>query len=82
VTGTHSISLDPLFADPTTGNYHLQGSSPCINAGDPAGVPPAPPTDIDGEARPEGCFPDIGADEFMTGVECKRVRLPAVLRNY
>jgi parallel beta-helix repeat protein len=65
-TGTHNISLDPLFVDPGAGDYHLQIASPCINAGDPAGVPPAPPSDIDGDRRPFGIV-DIGADEIILG---------------
>lgn len=29
-----NISLDPLFADPSEGDYHLMAGSPCIDAGD------------------------------------------------
>ncbi|MGD9093284.1 MAG: right-handed parallel beta-helix repeat-containing protein [Anaerolineales bacterium] len=68
VTGTHNISLDPLFTNPTADDYHLQSGSPCVDAGDPAGVPPAPPTDIDGDKRPIGARVDIGADEFQFNV--------------
>ncbi len=60
-----NISADPRFAaDPTTGNVHLTGASPCINAGDPAGNYTGQ-TDIDGE--PRVCYGrvDIGADEFL-----------------
>jgi len=77
VTGTHNISLNPLFTNPAADDYHLQSDSPCVNAGDPAGVPPAPPTDIDGDSRPIGGRVDIGADEFAI-----KVYLPLVLRNY
>jgi hypothetical protein len=77
VTGTHNISLDPLFTDPAADDYHLQSGSPCINAGDPAGVPPAPPADIDGDPRPGGDRVDIGADE-----RAWLVYLPLVVRSY
>ncbi|MGB9623939.1 MAG: right-handed parallel beta-helix repeat-containing protein [Phycisphaerae bacterium] len=60
-----NIAADPRFAaDPTTGDFHLTGPSPCINAGDPAGNY-AGQTDIDGQ--PRVCYGrvDIGADEFL-----------------
>ncbi|MEA3439755.1 MAG: right-handed parallel beta-helix repeat-containing protein [Chloroflexota bacterium] len=78
VSGTHNISLDPLFNNPAADDYHLQSGSPCVDAGDPVGVPPAPPTDIDGDTRPTGARVDIGADEF----QFKVYFLPVVLRSY
>lgn len=51
LAGTSSISADPLFVDPATGDYHLEASSPCINAGDPN------PTYND----PDGTRNDMGA---------------------
>lgn len=53
----------PLFMNPAGWNYHLLAGSPAIDAADPAGVPPAPATDIDGQERPIGLGVDIGADE-------------------
>ncbi len=61
--GTHNISADPLFQDESIGNYHLKEGSPCINAGDPAGIPSAPLTDLDGNLR--DALPDMGAYEFL-----------------
>ncbi|MBN1676593.1 MAG: right-handed parallel beta-helix repeat-containing protein [Kiritimatiellae bacterium] len=55
--GDGNIATDPaLYAD-----AHIQGRSPCIDAGTSIG---APTTDRDGEARPAGAGIDIGADEF------------------
>jgi len=41
--GTGNISVDPMFVDPSRGDYHLQAGSPCIDARDPAS-----PRDPDG----------------------------------
>ena len=35
-TGTGNIDSDPLFINPTSENYHLQFTSPCIDSGDPS----------------------------------------------
>ncbi|MCK4395544.1 DUF1565 domain-containing protein [candidate division WOR-3 bacterium] len=48
--GTGCISEDPLFVDPTTGDYHLQQSSPCIDAGDNDALG-LPELDFDGNPR-------------------------------
>lgn len=69
VSGSHSTvswgegnsSVDPLFADPTTGDYHLQALSPLIDKGTPD---QAPGTDLDGNLRPCGGGFDMGAYEF------------------
>ncbi|UCD85474.1 MAG: right-handed parallel beta-helix repeat-containing protein, partial [Deltaproteobacteria bacterium] len=34
-TGIGNINADPLFIDPIAKNFHLQPTSPCIDAGDP-----------------------------------------------
>ena len=52
-TGTGNIDEDPLFADPGNGDFHLQSTSPCIDAGDPAS-----PLD------PDGTIADMGAYYF------------------
>ena len=53
-------------------NYHISPGSAAIDAGVNAGVF----TDIDGDPRPIGPAPDVGADEF-----CRKVFLPLVLRD-
>lgn len=51
-----NLYLDPLFVDPTGGDYHLLIDSPCIDAGDPAS-----PYD------PDGTIADIGAFYYDQG---------------
>jgi cysteine-rich repeat protein len=58
-----NISLPPLFVDQPGGDYHILPTSPCVDAGDPLGSPPAPPWDFDEESRPQGNGVDMGADE-------------------
>ncbi|HUS60181.1 MAG TPA: right-handed parallel beta-helix repeat-containing protein, partial [Nevskiaceae bacterium] len=74
--GPRDISADPLLVDPENGDYHLQVSSPCIDAGTNDG---ALSTDFDGDPRPDGCWVDIGADELALGRGCDRIYLPLVL---
>jgi photosystem II stability/assembly factor-like uncharacterized protein len=64
VSQTHAVAGDPAFAYPAAHDYHLTAGSAAINAGDPAGVPPAPPDDADGVARPVGVAVDLGAYEW------------------
>lgn len=61
-TSNHIINVDPLFANPAAGDFHILYGSPCIDAGSPdyAGGD----KDMDGEPRPFGLRVDIGADEF------------------
>jgi Protein of unknown function (DUF1565) len=56
--GPHDLLVASGFASAT--DLHLLAGAPAINAG-LAGQAPA--TDIDGQARPQGPAPDIGADE-------------------
>jgi hypothetical protein len=74
ITVTRAYTGHPTFdAD----GYHLTAASAAIDAGIFVGVG----TDIDGDTRPDGCFPDLGADEFITGVDCGRIYLPIVVRQ-
>ncbi|MDI6704584.1 MAG: right-handed parallel beta-helix repeat-containing protein [bacterium] len=58
-----SISEDPLFINAEGGNFHIQDTSPCKDAGiNTFNFKNAPEKDIDGETRSTPY--DIGADEF------------------
>jgi hypothetical protein len=59
-TGTNQTS-DPLLVDAAAGDFHETPASPTIDAGVDAAANGA--TDLDGDARPLGLAPDIGADE-------------------
>jgi len=59
--GPHDISSNPRLVDPASGDFHLRSTSPCINQGDPVNYPPI---DFEGQVRPRGAAPDIGADEY------------------
>ena len=57
--GNLLLTTDPLI-DTAGGDYHLAVGSEAINAGTADG---APDHDIEGNARPQGAAPDIGAYE-------------------
>lgn len=59
-SGNIDPALDPMFIG--SGDYHLQGNSPAIDA---ANATHAPAEDIDGDPRPQGAADDIGADEYV-----------------
>ncbi len=49
-TGSNNIDVNPLFVDATNGDYHLQETSTCIDAGTDIGLP------YIGTAPDMGCF--------------------------
>jgi hypothetical protein len=65
--GANIIVLDQPIS--VTGDYHLAGGSPAIDAGTDrtttSPVVQAPSTDYDDEPRPSGAAYDIGADEVQ-----------------
>jgi probable HAF family extracellular repeat protein/predicted outer membrane repeat protein len=62
--GIGNIDTDPLFVDPSGGDYHLLPASPCIDTGDPDYLPAPDETDLDGLPRVIGGRIDMGAYEF------------------
>jgi hypothetical protein len=62
--GAHSFNANPLFVNPTAGDFHLQAKSPAIDAGTTL---PQVTMDLDGNPRPQGAGYDIGAYEFPSG---------------
>jgi uncharacterized repeat protein (TIGR01451 family) len=59
---TGDLSVNPLFVNPSAGDYHLSVASPLIDAGS---NPEAPASDKDGVSRPQGPLVDIGAYEAL-----------------
>jgi parallel beta-helix repeat protein len=64
ISHTQPVYGDPAFVAPSGHDYHLTIGSAARDAGDPAGVPPAPDHDRDDVARPQGMAVDIGAYEW------------------
>ncbi len=75
-TNAQPIAGAPAFVNPAAGDFHITIASAARDAGDPAGMPPAPATDYDGAPRPFGVRVDAGAFEWR-GV---RLLLPILMR--
>jgi len=54
------VADDPDFSSPGSGNFHLQSTSPAIDAGVDVGLT----EDYDGTSVPQNSIPDIGAFEY------------------
>ena len=60
---SNNFTTDPKFINASTNDFHLQSSSPAINAGTTVSTVT---TDFDGVSRPQGSAYDIGAYEFTS----------------
>ncbi len=58
IRGDFWVEGDPGFLLPASGDFHVLAGSPACGAGSPVS---APGLDLDGEPRPVGTNPDIGA---------------------
>jgi hypothetical protein len=68
ISHTHPVTGPAVFIDPAARNYRISFPSAARDAGDPAGIPPAPATDADGFLRPFRARVDIGAYEWHGGM--------------
>jgi Right handed beta helix region len=62
-TTTNLFNINPLFVNPSAGNYQLQKGSPAIDAGTSSSIAQI---DLAGTARPQGSATDIGAFEYSS----------------
>ncbi|MBI2842856.1 MAG: chitobiase/beta-hexosaminidase C-terminal domain-containing protein [Armatimonadetes bacterium] len=64
--GQSDVLSDPKMVSPSTGDYHLTLTSPCVNAGQAAATDQPERYDLDAGPRvfPAGTVVDIGVDEY------------------
>jgi hypothetical protein len=63
-----NLYLDPLFKDPSGGDYHLDAGSPCIDAGDPGSTVDPDATIVEIGAFHFGQDPLLVADAYTLSV--------------
>jgi len=68
ITLTNGKTGNPLFVNPAAKDFHLQPTSPAIDAGS-ASVSSTVTQGYDGNSRPQGSGYDIGAYEYAAGGE-------------
>ncbi|MCK5173705.1 MAG: hypothetical protein KAR47_09960 [Planctomycetes bacterium] len=85
---SQNVDVDPMFVfagyvdtlkSYVEGDWHLMETSPCIDTGDPGFVAGVSETDIDGNERVSGGLVDIGADEYLKGIEVDVRIMPKTL---
>jgi hypothetical protein len=70
-TGSHNYWHHPTFCAPDAGDYHIGPGSGALDKG----INTETGRDIDGDPRPIGAAPDIGADEIW------QLRLPLTVKS-
>ena len=82
VYGAEYVEGDPAFVNAAGADFHLQASSPAIDAGSAAGAPPIDfdrrPRPLDGNGDGTAAY-DLGA--FETTYYSERVYLPIIWRG-
>lgn len=73
---TQALTGAPAFVDPAGGDYHIQGTSLARDAGL---LGPAD-TDLDGNPRPQGKAPDLGAYEFQAALTLAKRQNPTAVQ--
>lgn len=77
IIATNNYSGTPGFINPSAGNYHLSSTSAAIDKAINVGVT----ADIDGDIRPQGPAPDLGADEYVAVPFEGKSFLPVILKK-
>lgn len=77
LTGSGDLSLDPRFVSPGAKDYHLQGDSPALDIGAATAVS----DDFDGNPRPGGDGPDMGAFEVQPVSDSGELLITEVMAN-
>jgi predicted outer membrane repeat protein len=85
-SGANNISINPEFEDQFNGDFHLQDTSPCIDAGDNSQVPAGITTDLDGTTRfldvpltpdtGQGTPPIVDMGVFEAFADCNGNQIP------
>jgi uncharacterized repeat protein (TIGR01451 family) len=76
ITVNNAYEGDPSFLDPANHDYHITPGSEALDNG----VTTAVVDDIDGDERPQGAGPDLGADEvtvFLPDLTIRKTAAPA-----
>jgi len=71
------ITIDPMFVNPESGDYHINADSPAINGGQPLNDVV---NDKDGISRPHGSGWDIGPYEYTESVGTNSPNAPQNLK--